>query len=148
MARGLMTAMIFALPLAALAATPAQEKAFVDAYRKAYEAKDAKTLETMLYTKGADPQALGFYKMMMTSGMGSKVESITLEPLTDDEKAEAAKAMPGPGGKTYRLPLAPTRTLVIKTKQAGASETSTSTSRVHVAESEGRLVIPVPVEVK
>ena len=66
------------VPVAGFCATPAQEKAFVDAYRKAYEAKDEKTLTGFLYTKGADPQALDFYKMMMTNGMGSKITSIQL----------------------------------------------------------------------
>ena len=51
-------------PVAGSCATPAQEKAFVDAYRKAIETKDEKALTGMLYTKGADPQALEFYKVM------------------------------------------------------------------------------------
>jgi hypothetical protein len=133
-----------AMPIAALAATPAQEKAFVDTYKKAYEAKDAKTLESLLYTKGADPQALGFYKMMMTDGMGSKITSISLEPLTAAEKADAAKAMPGPGGKSFKLTLVPVKKLVIKRSSKDASGSSSSTSQVNVAEADGKLVIPVP----
>ena len=130
--------------LAAGAATPAQEKAFVDTYRKAYESKDAKTLESLLYAKGADPQALGFYRMMMTEGMGSKIASIALEPLTDADRADVAKTMPGPGGKPVRLTLVPVRKLVIKRENRDASGSSTTTSRVYVAEAEGRLVVPVP----
>jgi hypothetical protein len=128
----------------ALAATPAQEKAFVDAYKAAYEGKDAKTLHAMLYTKGADPQALEFYKMMTTEGMGAKIGSIALEPLTAADKAEAAKAMPGPGGKSMKLTLAPVKKLVIKRSEKNASGSSTSTSTVFVAEADGKLVIPVP----
>lgn len=137
-------ALLFAVPLAALAATFEQEKAFVAAYRSAFEAKDAKALESLLYTKGADPQALGFYRMMMTEGMGSKISSIALEPLTDADRADAAKAMPAPGGRTLRLTLVPVRKLVIKRTGRDASGSSSSTSRVYVAEDGGRLVIPVP----
>ena len=132
------------LPAAAFAATPEQEKAFVAAYKKAYEAKDEKTLESLLYTKGADPQALGFYKMMMTEGMGSKIGSIALEPLAAADKADAAKAMPGPGGKSMKLTLTPVRKLVIKRTTKDASGSSSSTSQVYVAEADGKLVIPVP----
>lgn len=133
-----------AFSFTAFAATPAQEKAFVDAYRKAYESKDTKALESLLYTKGADPQALEFYRMMMTDGAGAKLASIALEPLSDADKADAAKAMPGPGGKSLRLTLAPVRKLVIRRTTKDASGSSSSTSRVYVAETDGRLVIPVP----
>ncbi|HET9339842.1 MAG TPA: hypothetical protein VFQ55_12635 [Casimicrobiaceae bacterium] len=139
---GLLVALF--VPVAALAATPAQEKAFVDAYRTAYEAKDAKTLHSLLYTKGADPQALEFYRMMTTEGMGGKISSIALEPLTADDKAKAMAAMPGPGGKSVKLPLAPVKKLVIKRTTKDASGSSSSTSTVFVAEADGRLVIPVP----
>lgn len=132
------------LPLVALAATPAQEKAFVDAYRKAYESKDAKGLHALLYTKGADPQALEFYQMMTTEGMGGKIASIALEPLSADDRAKAMAAMPGPGGKTVKLPLAPVKKLVIKRTTKDASGSSSSTSQVFVAEADGKLVIPVP----
>ena len=128
----------------ALAATPAQEKAFVDAYKAAYEGKDAKALNAMLYTKGADPQALEFYRMMMTEGMGAKIGSIALEPLTADDKAKAMAAMPGPGGKSFKLTLTPVKKLVIKRSEKSASGSSSSTSTVFVAEADGKLVVPVP----
>ena len=133
-----------AIPLAAFAATPAQEKAFVDTYRKAFESKDAATLESLLYTKGADPQALGFYRMMMTDGMGARIDAIALEPLTADDRADAAKVMPGPGGKSFSLTLAPVKKLVIKRSSKDARGSSSSTSRVYVAEHDGKFVIPVP----
>ena len=133
-----------ALPLIALAATPAQEKAFVDAYKAAYEGKNAKALHEMLYTKGADPQALEFYKMMTTDGMGAKISSIALEPLSDGDKSRASEAMPGPGGKSLKLTLKPVKKLVIKKTQSGGGGSSSSTSTVFVAEADGKLVIPVP----
>src|SRR5678815_6131721 len=115
-----------------------------DSYKAAYEGKDAKALNAMLYTKGADPQALEFYKMMMTDGMGAKIGSIALEPLSADDKAKATAAMPGPGGKSMKLTLVPVKQLVIKRSEKGASGSSTSTSTVFVAEADGKLVIPVP----
>ena len=134
----------FALPLVAFAATPAQEKAFVDAYTAAYECKYANALNAMLYTKGADPQALEFYKMMTTDGMGAKISSIALEPLTDGDRSRASEAMPGPGGKSFKLTLKPVKKLVIKKTQTSGGGSSTSTSTVFVAEADGKLVIPVP----
>ena len=133
----------FALPLVAFAATPAQEKAFVDAYKAAYEGKDAKALHAMLYTKGADPQALEFYKMMTTDGMGAKISSIALEP-PSVSGSSASEAMPGPGGKSFKLTLKPVKKLVIKKTQTSGGGSSTSTSTVFVAEADGKLVIPVP----
>jgi hypothetical protein len=138
----------FAAATVASAATPQQEKAFTDAYKKAYEANDAKGLSALLYTKGADPQALDLYKMMMSDGAGGKISSITLEPLSDADKERAAAARPGPGGKSMKLPLVPTRKLVIKTETKSASGTSTNTRSVFVAEQDGKVVIPVPVAAK
>lgn len=131
------------VPLAGFAATPAQEKAFVDAYRKAFEAKDEKTLNGFLYTKGADPQATELYKMMMTSDMGAKITSIQLADLDDSDK-KRAQGGPGPNGKPMKFTLPPTKKLVIKTETKDANGTSSSSSEVFVAESDGKLVIPTP----
>jgi len=130
-------------PLSAFAATPAQEKAFVDAYKKAFEAKDEKTLSGFLYTKGSDPQAAEFYKMMMTSDMGAKITSIQLADLDDNDK-KRAQGGPGPNGKQMKLTLPPTKKLVIKTETKDANGSSSSSSEVFVAESNGKLVIPTP----
>ena len=139
------TALLLGLASTALlAATPEQEKQFVDAYKKAYEAKDAKTLSSFLYTNGADPQALEFYKMMMTGDGGGKVSSIKLEPLSAEDKAKASKPMPGPGGKNLALTLPPVKKLVIKTETKSKDGSSSSSSEVFVAEADGKLVIPVP----
>ena len=131
------------VPVAGFSATPAQEKAFVDAYRKAFEAKDEKTLTGFLYAKGADPQALEFYKMMMTSEMGSKITSIQLADLDASDK-KRAEGGPGPNGKPMKFTLQPTKKLVIKTETKDANGSSSSSSEVFVAESDGKLVIPAP----
>jgi len=130
-------------PLLALAATPAQEKQFVDAYKKAFEGKDEKTLTGLLYTKGSDPEAAGFYKMMMTAEMGSKITSIQLMDLNADDKKRAAGG-PGPGGKPMKFNLAPTKKLVIKSETKDANGSSSSSNETFVAEADGKLVIPVP----
>jgi len=124
-------------------ASPAQEKAFVDAYKKAFETKDEKTLTGFLYTKGADPQAVEFYKMMMTSEMGSKISSIQLADLDGKDK-KRAEGGPGPDGKPMKFTLQPTKKLVIKSETKDANGSSSSTNEVFVAESDGKLVIPAP----
>ena len=130
-------------PIAGFGATPAQEKAFVDAYKKAFETKDEKTLTGFLYTKGADPQALDFYKMMMTSGMGSKITSIQLTDLDDSDK-KRAQGGPGPDGRMMKFTPPPTKKLVIKSETKDANGSSSSSDEVLVAESDGKLVIPAP----
>jgi len=130
-------------PIAGFSATPAQEKAFVDAYRKAFDAKDEKTLHGFLYTKGADAQTLEFYKMMMTSDLGGKITSIQLADLDADDK-KRAQGGPGPDGRPMKFNLAPTKKLVIKSATKDANGSSSSSSEVFVAESDGKLVIPAP----
>jgi len=143
--RRLLTAFVAAVAAApSLAATPAQERAFVDTYRKAFEAKDAATLHSLLYTKGADPKALGFYRMMTTVGMGAKVASIALVDLSPEDRARADRPMPGVDGKMLRLSLEPVKKLVIRVETKTSDSSSTGTSEVFVAEHDGKLWIPVP----
>ena len=131
------------VPMFGSCATPAQEKAFVDAYRKAVEAKDEKTLQGFLYTRGADPQALEFFKMMVTSEMGARITSIQLLDLDASDK-KRAEGGPGPNGKPMKFTLPPSKKLVIKSETKDANGSSSSTSEVLVAESDGKIVIPVP----
>ena len=105
---------VFCLSLSA--ASAADEKAFTDKYKAAFEAKDTKTLESFLYTTGADPSAVEFFKMMMTGEAGSKISSIELVALTPDEMKKAGEPQEGPGGKMC-LTLKPTKKLVIKVEQ-------------------------------
>ncbi len=121
----------------------AEDKAFTDKYKAAFESKDSKTLESFLFTTGSDPGALEFYKMMMTAEAGSKIASIELVALTPDEMKKAGEPQEGPGGKMC-LTLKPTKKLQIKVEQKDANGSSTSSSTSFVAEKEGKLVIPVP----
>ena len=129
-------------------ASPESEKTFVDSYKNAFEKKDGATLESFLYTKGSDPMAVEFYKMMMTSEMGGKVSKIELRGLTADETVKATAEMPSPTGGKSKLPLTPTKKLVVSVESGDANGSSTSTSESFVAEVDGKFLIPVPAPVK
>jgi hypothetical protein len=131
-----------------LAASPEKEKEFTDKYKTAFEANDSATLESFLYTKGADPTVLEFYKMMLTQGAGSKVSKIELVALSAEDAKKAEQIQNGPGGTKLRLPLKPTKKLKIALQASDANGSSSTTSETFVAESDGKLVIPVPVPVK
>ncbi|MFO1316804.1 MAG: hypothetical protein U1F58_14495 [Burkholderiales bacterium] len=140
---GLACFIVALAPVAALAATPAQEKQFVDAYRKAYEGRDHDALVSLLYTNGADPQGLMFYKMMLGAEMGGRIASIELADLTPEDRVRAERAQ-GLDGRTYKLVLPATKKLVVKTGTKGRDASASSTSEVFVGESGGRLWILVP----
>ena len=128
---------------AAGAATPAQEKAFVDAYRKAYDAKDDKTLASLLYTKGADPAAVAFYKMMMSAETGSRITAIELVEITPEDR-KRIESMQSPDGKAAKLVLPATKKLVMKTQTKTASASASGSSEIFVGEADGKLYILVP----
>ena len=92
--------------------------------------------------------AVEFYKMMMTAEMGGKISKIELRGLTPDETVKATAEMPSPTGGKSKLPLTPTKKLVISVQSGDASGTSTSTSETFVAEVDGKFMIPVPAPVK
>src|ERR1700693_771086 len=121
----------------------AEDKAFTDKYKTAFESKDTKALESFLYTTCSDPGALDYYKMMMTGEAGSKIASIELAALTPDEMKKAGGPQEGPGGKMC-LTLKPTKKLTIKVEQKDANGSATSSSTSFVAEKNRKLMIPVP----
>ena len=131
-----------------IAGTPEQEKSFTDKYKAAFEAKDSATLESFLYTKDANPMALGFYKMMMTEGAGGKISKIELVDLSPEDAKKAEETQEGPGGMKTRLPLKPTKKLKITVETKDANGSSSSTNESFIAEKDGKFVIPVPVSVK
>ena len=133
---------------ALLAGTPEEEKAFTDKYKTAFETKDSATLESFLYTKDANPMALGFYKMMMTEGTGGKISRIELVDLSPEDAKKAEGIQEGPGGTKTRLPLKPTKKLKITVETKDANGSSSSTNESFIAEKDGKFVIPVPVSVK
>ena len=132
----------------AVAATPAQEKAFVDGFKKAVERKDAKTLKSLLYVKDADPTALEFYNMMIVADFGSTINSIKLVELTAEENKQMAAGGKNIHGKPMKMPLKPIKSLEITTSTKTNNLTANGSSQWYVAESDGKLVIPVPAVVK
>ena len=128
------------LPIAA--GTPEQEKAFADKYKTAFEGKETAALESFLYTQGADPGIVGFYKMMQSAEAGEKISSIELVNLTPDDVKKAATPMDSPTGGKVCLTLKPTKKLVIKIEKKDANGSSTSTTEN--LEKDGKFVIPVP----
>jgi hypothetical protein len=127
------------------AVSPAKEKEFVDAYKKAIETKNEAGLNALLYTKGSDPQALEFFKMMMASDMGNQVTSIELAALTAADKTRLANT-PSPDGKPMRMVLPPVKKLIVKSEKKDQNGSTSSSSEVYVAEFEGKLYIPVPAK--
>jgi hypothetical protein len=140
----LLCALIITVSISLQAGTPAQEKAFTDKYKTAFEAKDTATLESFLYTQGADPEILGFYKMMQSSDAGGKISKIELVDLTPDDAKKAATPMDSPTGGKVCLTLKPTKKLIIATETKDESGSSTSKSENFIAEKDGKFVIPVP----
>ena len=136
-----LAALVVTAPL--FAGTPEQEKEFVAKYKTAFEAGDKATLQSFLYTKGANPMALEFYKMMQSGNAGGKIASIELVSLTPEDVKKATTPMDGPTGKVC-LNLKPTKKLVIKVEQKDANGSSSSNSENFVAEKDGKFVIPVP----
>lgn len=126
------------------AASPEQEKAFVDTYKQAYEAQDANALKALLYTEGADPMALEFYGQMMTANLGGTITDIVLRDLTPDEVKQAAQAMDGPTGGKFVLMPKPYKKLVVKIHVKNDNGESTSSDESFVAEKDGKLVIATP----
>src|SRR5450631_4375050 len=106
------------------AGTPAQEKEFVDKYKAAFEKGDKATLESFLYTKGANPKAIEFYKLMQSDGAGTgKISKIKLVDLTPEDVKKASQVQTGPDGVKAQLPLKPTKKLkiTIETKDDNGS---------------------------
>jgi hypothetical protein len=132
---------IFSLLLIAAVSAQAvateQEKAFVEKYKTALEAKDTTALQSCLYTTGADPMIVGFYKMMQSSGAGDKVSKIELVDLTpeDAKKASAPQVC---------LNHLPTKKLVIVIEKKDDNGSSSNTTENFIAEKDGKFVIPVP----
>src|ERR1051325_9909975 len=82
------------------AGSPADEKAFLDKYKAAFEKGDKATLESFLYPKDAHPMALEFFKMMQSDGAGTaKISKIELVDLTPEDVKKAGEIQTGPDGR-------------------------------------------------
>ena len=113
----LMCTLITAISLSAHAGTSAQEKAFIDKYKTAFEAKDTAVLESFLYAQGADPAILGFYKMMQSSEAGGKISKIDLVDLTPEDVKKATTPQDSPTGGKVCLILRPTKSSLSRSRK-------------------------------
>src|ERR1043166_6203550 len=104
-----------------------EEKAFVDSYKKAFEAKDAAALESFLYTQGSDPGILGIYKTMESSQAGEKISKIELVDFTAEEMKKVAMPKDSPMGGKVCFPLQPSKKLLITIEKKDARGLSTTT---------------------
>jgi hypothetical protein len=129
----------------AFAATADQEAAFVNTYKTAFEAKDAATLDAFLFTDGAIPAAVEFYKMAMTADFGQKITTIELQALDADDIQKVGMEMPGPDGSMARLAPKPYKKLVIVIETKDDSGSMKSTNTIFIAEKDGKLGVPLPV---
>ena len=142
------TGVIFSLAVAVAclsvyAGDSPQEKAFVDSYKKAFEAKDTAALQSFLYTQGSDPGILEIYKTMQSSDAGEKISKIELVDFTAEEMQKVAMPKDSPMGGKVCFPLKPSKRLMITIDKKDAKGTS-STSGNFIAEKDGKFVIPVP----
>jgi hypothetical protein len=140
----LIFALLITISLSIAAGTPEKQKAFVDKYKTAFEAKDTATLESFLYTQGADPGIVAFYKMMQSAQVGEKISKIDLVNLTPKDVKKSATPIDSPTGRKLCLTLKPTKKLVIKMEKKDGNGSSTSTTENLIAEKDGEFVIPVP----
>lgn len=122
----------------------AAQKAFLDGYKKALEAKDTKALASHLYTEGATPDTIDFFTMMQSTGTEGKIESIDLIQPSEADKQKYNKPTEMPDGQLYKMPFVPTHQMVIVIKDGSGG---TSTSKLPVGEHKDKLLIPVPVPV-
>ena len=142
------TGVIFSLAVAVAclsvyAGDSPKEKAFVDSYKKAFEAKDTAALQSFLYTQGSDPGILEIYKTMQSSDVGEKISKIELIDFTAEEMQKVAMPKDSPMGGKVCFPLKPIKRLMITIDKKDAKGTS-STMGNFIAEKDGKFVIPVP----
>ena len=121
----LLTSVSLLAAVAFVNAGPAEEKAFTGKYKTAFEGKDTATLQSFLYTTGSDPQIVGFFTMMMTAEMGSKISKIDLVALSPEDVKKSSGPQEGPTGKVC-LPLKPTKKLVIEVSAKDGESSSSS----------------------
>jgi len=120
-----------------------KEKAFVDSYKKAFEAKDTAELQSFLYTQGSDPSILEIYKTMQSSDAGEKISKIELIDFTAEEMKKVAMPKDSPtGGGKVCFPLQPSKRLMITIDKKDAKGSTTMGN--FIAEKDGKFVIPVP----
>lgn len=131
---------------AAEKAPAGKEQAFLSTFRQAIEKHDSKLMDSLMLKDGTPAEVVEFFTMMLELPAGMKIERVDLAVPGAEETAKYKEAMEMPDGKSYRLPITPTRKLVLVLKEDNGN--STSTSSLPVAEKDGKLIIPMPVPVQ
>ena len=121
-----------------------KEKAFVDSYKKAFEAKDTAKLQSFLYTQGSDPGILEIYKTMQSADAGEKISKIELVDFTADEMKKISMPKDSPLGGKVCFTLQPSKRLLVTIDKKDGKGISSTTSGYFIAEKDGKFVIPVP----
>src|SRR5262249_53304920 len=142
LAGGIAALLLTAGPLAA--ATPATEQAFIAAFTKAFQAKDAAAIKALVHTDGPHPTILDLYMAGLTSGAGTGDLKVELQALTPDDVKEAAQVMSGPGGVNVKLAPQPYKKLVISVSTKNSNGSSTSTTTFYVADEGDKIRISAP----
>jgi hypothetical protein len=123
-----------------------KEQAFLATFRQALEKNDSKTMDSLLLKEGTPAEVVEFYKMMMVVPEGTTIESVELVTPSAEAAAEYQQSMPM-DGKNYKLPVTPTKQLVMIMKEKSANGSGSSKSSLPVVEKDGKFVIPLPVAV-
>ena len=124
----LIIAVLLIAAFSAQAAATEQEKAFVEKYKTALEANDTTALQSCLYTTGADPMIVGFYKMMQSSGSGRQsFQDRAGGPDARGRQKSGGTAGFSGGGKVC-LNRKPTKKLVIVIEKKDENGSSTNTT--------------------
>ena len=122
-----------------------KEQEFLDTFRQALEKHDTKMIDSLLLKDKTPAEIVEFFTMMMELTPGMKIASVELVTPTAEEAAKFNKSMEMPDGKNYKLPIIPTKQLVIIMKEDSANGSGTSKSTLPVAEKDGKFIIPLPV---
>jgi len=137
--------LLAALGAVAHAATPEQERTFVESYRRAAESRDTKALAAFLHTEGATQETVEFFATMQAMDAGKKITRIELVTPTPEELANYKKPMSMPDGRSYKMPFTPSKQLIIVIDETTSEKSGTSTSKIAVGEKNGKLGILVPI---
>ncbi len=117
----------------------AEEKAFIDKFKTAFEAGDKATLGSFLYTKGARPREIKNMKTGLTHAAGEKISKIELVDFNADDAKELNEFLAKRG---KQVSLKPTKILLY------GCTSLVGVQWVDLALKDGKFVIPVPVPVK
>jgi hypothetical protein len=140
----LITTLLIIPGLFAPAANAEQEKAFVEKYKTALEANDSATLQSVLYTTGADPDDCWLLQNDAVEWSGRQGFQNRAGRSDARRRKKATAPQDSPSGGKVCLNLKPTKKLVIVIEKKDENGSSTNTTENFISEKDGKFVIPVP----